>query len=193
MNRNNLISKIASRINNTIDGDTVLLLEQHLTPAINTVCKKLVQSRSPYARHLLFDPEVVEDTEQKLGYEFVDLSAMDFVFEMDELHRIALLDTELEELQKVHQAKSFVSMRMAEAHNVPYYKLEGMSLYLSIPSTAERTGGILISHYKYPSITDFPDELEEFLIAELLPLLGLEAQKSEKQVIRAEGNRPSQR
>lgn len=192
MNRNNLLSKIASRINNTIDGDTVLLLEQHLVPAINTVCKKLVQSRSTYARHLMEEERIV-DFVTRMGFDSADLTDLSFVFETDELSKVVLLDNDRVEINKVHPAKSFISLNMADAHNTAYYKLEGMILYLSVPSIAERSGGVLIYHYKYPTFDDFPDELEEFLIAELLPLLGLEAQKSEKQIIRTEGNRPSQR
>ena len=179
MDRNSLILKIASRISSVQDGDTILLIEQYLTPAIQTMCKKLVSSGSPFAKHLLISPVTIlsASIDTKLGLDFADLSDKDFVFEGDTLNYVALLDSSFDETARIQPANSFFALELAEAHQVPYYKLKGQELFFKVPSSGDRSGGIIINHFKYPTISQLPEELEEFLIQELASLLGMEAQR----------------
>ncbi len=148
--------------------------------AIKMLTKELVYTGSPMAELLLKErtsassPAVTLVTSPtKNGFRYADLSAIDHVrLPNNRLKTISHLNaTNVRTLME--PVNSWYALEaMPDRHCKSYYKWHGNTLYVNFPTTgADFTNGLVIEHYEYLSITDFPYELIDLLLAKLVPML----------------------
>jgi hypothetical protein len=76
------------------------------------------------------------------------------------------------------QVHAIRPLSLVDSHGVVYYMIEGNKVIFNAPTDmAEMMAGVAITHYIYATADQFPVELEDLLIAELLRLISNEATK----------------
>lgn len=168
---NYLALKISSLAGNQMDGDFILTLESHLPASLNRV-QKWIADNKPKGHEKLLEEEIFSSFfDYKNTYKCIPLAYSSFITSSDGfLYLVELSIEETGDYARVEQCNSFVGLDLAERHGVPYYMIKEDFLYFVIPTNyAEQN--IRVTHYKYKSLVDFPDELEEFLINDLIRIL----------------------
>lgn len=180
MNRNNFIQKVGAILSDHVDGDTVLLVEQNLQPAINSVTRRLVDSMHPSATLLLTERNVNPNVGTRQTYKTIAFGDAYVKLPDNRVHRMFNVDGS-SALHIMEPVQSLHALELAEDHNKSYYHVEGNIIYYKLPTGSSDAGGITLKHYEYLTIDDgtwpFPDELEDMLIAEIISMVGGEAQK----------------
>lgn len=72
--------------------------------------------------------------------------------------------------------KSVMALSLAEAHGELYYMIEGNNVFINMAGI-DLAKDITITHYIYATAAQFPEELEDLLIAELVRLVSNERNK----------------
>jgi hypothetical protein len=172
MDRNYLLLKLSSLTGNEVDGDLMLTLESHLPASLKRVCKYVAENKPAGHEKLLKTEVFYSFFDYKNTYKHIPLEYSNFITtNYGLLHSVELSVDELGDYVRVEQCNSFVALRLAERHEVPYYMIKEGIMYLWIPENYLE-GTIRVTHYEYKSIEDFPDELEEFLIQDMLGVIG---------------------
>jgi hypothetical protein len=184
MNTNDLILKVASRIQDSIDGDTVLLLEQTLPTSIRRVTKMLSQTRLSGHERLITDQSVLASgnitTQAGDSYPSFPISAIaNAVVIDDKFHKFQLLTTTGSTYHRGHPVQNLSALGLATAHEKLCYFIEYPRVFLGYPTAVADVNSVIISHYTYLSVANFPNELEDYVIDDLIQLLGFEMQKQQ--------------
>lgn len=173
MNSNNLIAKVASLTSRKMDGDFILLCEQYLNVALEAACKFIALNKPTGHEKLLkaFSPVTTEDYIPLLDYNTLDVSEFyPLAIIMKDFYLFYLHDTQDGDV-KLRPVNTLDALSLAEVHGSGYYFLLYPLVYINTPAKFANIGEIHLTHYKYLTIAEYPDELEEYLIAELLKLV----------------------
>lgn len=175
ININNLILKISSRISDRVDGDTVLLIEQNLPTSIYRVTKALAQAK-PKGHELLLKEQTLSSIvsaslPEYSGYKKFDISSLTDRIVTDEAFHSLYVDS-----YRAFPMKSMAALGLSTVHNKVCYYVEYPYIYFNFPTGVNGTTGKL-THYTYLPPTEFPSELEDYLVDDLVQLLAGEAQK----------------
>lgn len=188
ININDLILKVTSRISDRVDGDTVLLIEQNIPTSIYRVTKTLAQLK-PKGHELLLTEQQLSDTSianaDMNGYtnykRFLITALPKQIVTDDKFHSLNLKSTTGATRHRAFPMKALSSIGLSTVHNKICYYVEYPYVYLSYPASGftQGTGAdtLKLTHYTYLPPSEFPSELEDYLIDDLLQLLQGEAQK----------------
>lgn len=72
--------------------------------------------------------------------------------------------------------KSVMALSLAEAHGELYYMIEGNNVFMNMENIS-MSKNFTVTHYIYATAAQFPEELEDLLIAELVRLISNERNK----------------
>lgn len=189
-NRNHIIQRVASLISDTMDGDTVLLIDSYIPVALRSACKYVATVKPLGHEQLLITQEIpsgnfTKDTNEE--YPRADLTTLTYDFIMqDRFHYVESYDENLLGTiftkYRVYPVGSFQSLALAEGHQIPYYYVRENYIYFAYEDITGLKNGydtLRITHYYYAPIDLYPEVLEEYLIAELVKLVSTEAQKQQ--------------
>jgi len=183
MNLNDLILKVSSRISNQIDGDTVLLLEQSIPTSIRRVTK-LISSNKPNGHEKLLTQQSVANasitTPTGTSYPRFDITDLTNAIVVDPtFHNLTLLEQTDDNNWRGHPVMAMPALGLASEHNRVCYYVEYPYVYIAYPSGVADIDVVKVTHYTYLSLTDFPIELEDYLIDDLVGLLNTEVQRKQ--------------
>lgn len=189
INTNDLILKVTSRISDVVDGDTVLLIEQSIPTSIARVTKRIAEMK-PRGHELLLKEQnvtqgVLGDSGMSgyTGYKKFDLNNAQFIYPVvvdGVFHALHIKDGD-GTYQRAFPMKSLSAIGLSTTHQKICYFVEYPYVYVSyhqsgfIPTAGADT--VKLTHYAYLPLSEFPEELEDFLVDDLLVLLQAEAQK----------------
>lgn len=177
MDRNYLLLKLTSLTGNKVDGDLMLTLETHLPASLNRVCKYIADNKPAGHEKLLKTEVFYSFFDYKNTYKSIPLQYSNFITTNGGLlYEAELSIDETGDYARIEQCNSFVGLRLAERHEVPYYMIKEGYMYLWIPENYSEST-VRVTHYEYKSLDDFPDELEEFLIQDMLGVIGKNGQR----------------
>lgn len=188
ININDLILKVTSRISDRVDGDTVLLIEQNIPTSIYRVTKTLAQVKPKGHELLLKEQDLADSTLENAdlnGYtnykRFKLTSLNNQIVTDDSFHALNLKSTTGAARHRAFPMKTMAAIGLSTVHNKICYYVEYPYVYLSYPASGFTQGTgtdtIKLTHYAYLPPSEFPSELEDYLIDDLLQLLQGEAQK----------------
>lgn len=169
MNLNNLAAKVASLTNREIDGDMLLKIEQYLPVALEAACK-FIAATKPLGHEKIIKVETVteEDFIDFLGYDAISIpDSIPNTIITNPLHLVHIQDSEEGDI-KMENCNSLDALSLSVVHDAPYYYIKEPYILFFIPAKFTGVTALVISSHSYISITNFPDYLEEYLIAELL-------------------------
>lgn len=181
----NITAKVLGIIGNKIDGDAVLLIDQHMTQALNTVCKFVAETK-PVGHEKLLLQQTYGTLSLTAGQEYpeIDFSSTTYPFVYTgEFHAMRVrLQTDLLVLigdKRAYPVHSMSALSLAVAHGVPYYFIEPDKIYLNVDVTDIEVNVVAMyaTHYIYANITQFPDALEDLLVGELVRIIQNEIPK----------------
>lgn len=185
INLNNLILKVSSRISDHVDGDTVLLIEQYVPSAINRVTKQLARSKAP-GHEMLLVPQnevgvsaVTNEYSGESGYGIVkfDISGLTNKLVLDgNFHDLSSTISSTE--YKIHPVNSLSALSLSGTHAKLCYFIDYPTVYIGHPDATTPTT-VSVTHYSYLPLASFPDQLEEYLVDDLVALMQGEAQKQQ--------------
>lgn len=197
INTNNLILKIASRIQDVIDGDTVLLIEQNIPTAILRVTKQLAATKAP-GHEMLLKTGVITNSDDVGGlaeYPGGDATYAVKKFSVDDLSYKIVLNENFHDLTlissasgnyKVHGVNSLSALSLSGIHGKPCYFIKYPDVFVAHPVTGavpNAEDGFEVTHYTYLPLSLFPDQLEDYLVDDLINLLQLEADKQGREAL----------
>jgi hypothetical protein len=189
VNLNNLIQKVSSLIGDEMDGDTILLLESHIPDALKTACK-LIAANRPVGHDLIMDDfEVTSITSTQatgtaLLHPYITLPANLIV--KPKFHRVEYVvnvtATGFKENYKMYPVGSKDALEAADSAEEIYYHVEAPRIYFNIPADYTVISGstaysVQVRDHAYVSLADYPDELADILIQELIKLIPFEYNK----------------
>lgn len=181
MNKNDLILEVSSRISNIMDGDTTLLIEQTIPTSINRVTKKIAELKPKGHERLLTEQTLSGgsvSTPTGIDYPRIDLTALTNSIVIEgKFHAVNLLTTTGSVNWRGYPVEAMPVLGLASVHNRFCYFVEYPYLYLGYTSGITDVTSIKITHYTFMNITDFPVELKDYLVDDLLMILQAEAQK----------------
>lgn len=190
-NLNNVISKVLSIIQNRIDGDAVLLIDQHMSDALKTTCKQIAELKPKGHESLLLTQSITYSSvseDENTGYYTFAFSAPAYPFvQTDRFQRFTIgITTGLlpEELYRAMPVNSPSALELAGNHGVPYYFIEHPQVVFNPPSalsSVSQLTSIDITAYIYATIDQFPDKLEDLLVANLVRLIQNEPNKAREE------------
>ena len=190
MTNQQLAQSVWSRLGGKVDWAPVPLILAKASEAIKMVTKQLVFNNNPLAE-LLIKP-------QTLAYTAAVGETIAVPLTIDGNKYFTLSDSIVRSQNRLHAVyyiygsdkirmeptNSWTSLtKLPNAHNKPYYKLEGKKIYTKIPTfntgtnpvvvnTDENTNyGLYIEHYQYLPVSEFPFELIDVLLDALIPML----------------------
>lgn len=199
INKNNTIAKVLSIIGDEMNGDSVMLVDGHMFNALKTTCKFVAENKPLGHEKLLLTQALTSAAfSATTGFEFVvgDLTQLTYpIVNTGVFHNILLrLDYVGHPLivqgdSRGYPVKSMSALSLALTHGVFYYFIEPENFFINAPvnvtiNTAQTTANlndeitaVYITHYIYATAAQFPEELEDLLIAELVRLVSNERNK----------------
>lgn len=167
-----------------IDGDTVHLLDSYMETALRSACEFVALNQPPNHEALLTvqtqNWAAIINAPVGQDYDYFDLS--NFTFEVVKAKKFHLVTYEnvAGRIVRCHNANSYRSLSATPLHDVVYYYVEGNKLFVNTAIADEGTPAIImVEHYIYADITTYPDELDQYLIAELIKIASNEINKQE--------------
>jgi hypothetical protein len=182
MNKNDLISRVASLISDEMDGDTVLLIEQHLPNVLAEVCRTVAELK-PTGHHELVYENIINDSDldQLQAYPSLDLSTQvsPQIVVQNRLHHVEFLNEDTGILYPAYPVSTIESLSLASAHGKNYYFIRYPYMYFAYvaPLLTAASFKINLHQYIYASITQFPEELSDILVMSMVKLMQNEAAK----------------
>lgn len=188
INTNDLILKVSSRISDTVDGDTVLLIEQNIPTSIARVTKQVAMMK-PKGHELLLkeqtiDGDLVTDAnlEGYTSYKVVDIDTnlTRQIVADQKFHSVRVKPSTGTTSHRAFPMQSMAAIGLSTVHGKPCYFVEYPYMYFKYPTgftLSTASDAVKITHYAYLPLSEFPIELEDFLVDDLLNLLQGEAQK----------------
>lgn len=191
---NNIAQKIASLTGDVLDGDTIHLIDSHITTALNKAAKRISVEKPVGHEELLIEQEptlIGGEIETEVGYDYprIALSTFEYpiVIPTFQFHNVRLSAVGHPFYAKAEPVNSFSALRLEATNLVPSYYIHENYIYLayetsmlSMDEDFTALGAIQVTHYIYPTVNQFPALLEEYLIEELLPLV--QADRGKQQV-----------
>lgn len=186
VNENNVIAKVLSIIENSMEGDSVLLVQQHIPNALKTVCKFVAENK-PIGHEKLLLEQIVNSnrfhaTNDDYGstsyFLLTDLTYP--IVDKRPYHSFIVLYEDL--YSKGFPVNIEESLSLAPTHGTSYYFEKYPRIYVN--STTANLGDIsavILTHYIYATIAQFPDELEDLLVAELVKIIQNEPTKQKNE------------
>lgn len=185
--RNKVFSKVLQLIDKKVDGDIVMLLSNLETNAIRNACEYISVNKPFNHEKLLASTELeisgnfIEEPSYDAIYTFFNLMDTKYILQ-PKLHLVEFFGNTVDSIgQKIENVNSFYSIPIKNSHNIGYYIIKEDKIYIFISEDYPREAYIKITHYHYPSMTEFPTELENILISEFLRLISSELDKSNEQ------------
>lgn len=180
ININDVILKVSSRISDTVNGDTVLLIEQNIPTSIYRITKRIAELKPKGHEYLLktyADVSVnsAAGLTEYSGYTKFNLSTLEPSMVVGQYFHSFFVSNGSTK-KKAFPMNSMAALGLAETHNKICYFIQYPDVYVKCPSTFAGATGT-ITHYAYLAPKDFPVELEDFLVDDLVMLLQGEAQK----------------
>lgn len=199
VNKNNVIQKVLSIIENKIDGDSVMLVESHLPNALKSVCKFVSENKPRGHEKLLmeqylgnfyeYNSDAGSISDDPFGYFLLTDASYPFI-EDKLLNRIKLeLEGYVFTAEPVYTKNVLALSRQHDVvyyfSNYPYIHM-GFPIQISVPQEdignpseidsgleipVPTAGRLRIRHYIYATIDQFPEELEDYLVMELVKII----------------------
>lgn len=170
MDRNRLITKIQKLVSNKIDGNLVFLLDLYLETALKTVCKSIAETKPQGHEKLLVTQSIAKsdiNVEDFDGFDSFLLTDLTYQPVIQDRFSVAFITTSSGRY-KCFPVRSIPSLRLTAEHDQPYYFIEAPRVFVAVNGLT--ITNFTLTHYIYATIDQFPEELEEYLIAELLKL-----------------------
>lgn len=196
---NDIILKVSSRIGSHIDGDTVLLIEQYMNQALYLTARRVAEQRPVGHEKLIYDQSILWDdiTTLRYGYKVLDTEDTNIMTYIPVIQKRVMEITYFDAgtgVFIIEPSMSRAGLDLIDAHSKAYYFVEEPYIILAIPTTKiSDVISVQLRHYIYPTLTQFPPELEDFLVTELLNLMQTESsrrnQDEQKTAIRKQGNK----
>jgi hypothetical protein len=188
MNASNLISRVASILGDRMDGDTLALIDTHLPDALKTASKLIALHKPVGHQKALFDLTQITSFTVTNDGSYTSCTFPTDAVELDRFHRIEgeLFVDGIEPVTYYHDFQpvfAYHSLKLASIHGMSYYYVENDTIFLAPYVGGTSLDSVDIRHYKYMTITEFPDELADILVGELLKLLQREPTKQRQERI----------
>ena len=163
---------------------------------MNRACKAIAENK-PIGHELLYKLQTFQVTSLSIvsgisSYKvFLESSANPKFVMTTPLHQVEFSygnesnSTKAQSIRRAYRVGSFDSLRLAEDHRQIYYYIQDENIVFAAPSTLDiwnvaNAATLRINHYIYTTITDFPDQLEEYLLKELVGLIQNEIGRIQK-------------
>lgn len=180
LNLNNFIAKVLSLIEDHLAGDSVLLIEQNLPNALKTVCKFVAENKPTGHEKLLLEQintHFFASNDDYGNNSFVLTTGFTYPFvETNRYHSFIVVYDDL--YSKAFPVYLEETLSLAPTHGTTYYFEKSPRIYLS--STTSNLGEItmvVVTHYIYATFAQFPEELEDLLVAEMIRIIQNEPTK----------------
>lgn len=174
MDKDSLLLKVETVFTDKMDGDDMLYMEQMLDTAIRKVSKEVVYSGHETSRKLLDEFEYNLEYDDVLCLYYFELGDTNkFILDMkNRFHDFKVQDEFNEGMYWGHPMNNLELLEQAENNGCAlYYCIHKDRVYIAFPHATNLPDAVTLRHYTYPTITTFPDEMEEFLVKELVNLL----------------------
>ena len=167
-----------------IDGDSVHLLDSYMDTALRNACEFVALNRPPNHEKLLVPQTqnwaaiVTGDIGE--GFDYFDIENFTQDFVRTKRFHFASYETLSGKVYRLHNVNSIRALQATASHDQIYYYVEGNKIYINTSVTYEETPAVFtVEHYIYAPIADYPDELDQYLIAELIKIVSNELNKQQ--------------
>lgn len=167
-----------------IDGDTVHLLDSYMDTALRNACEFVALTQPPNHEKLLYSQTqnwaAINTAPTGQDYDYFDLSNFTFeIVKAKKFHLVVYGNLEGKSF-RCHNANSYRNLLATPLHDVVYYYVEGNKMFINTGIADEQTPATIeVEHYIYAPIADYPDELDQYLIAELIKIVSNEINKQQ--------------
>lgn len=184
-NRNNIIQKVLSLMSDKMDGDSVHLLDSYMNTALRNACEFIALNKPPNHEKLLLSQQqmwgdIIESYDAIEDFDYFDLNNFGRDFVRTNRFHFAAYETTDNKRYRLHHVNSIRALYATVPHDQIYYYVEGNKLYINQKATYHDIPfRIIVEHYFYAPINEYPDELDQYLIAELIKVASNEYNKQQ--------------